>query len=69
MAFESTHIRRKICLPLSILCAKVIEKLKPYTPFSSFLIEALGPISCKNLNKFSKKKCPKNLFLANHFWI
>ena len=28
------------------------------------LIKALGPISCKNLNKFSKK-CPKNLFLAN----
>ena len=26
-----------------------------HTPVFNFLIEALGPISCKNLNKFSKK--------------
>ena len=47
-----------------ILIVKVIEKWKSYTPFSSFLIEALGLTSCKNLNKFLKK-CPKYLFFAS----
>ena len=32
-----------------------------------FLIEALGPISCKNLNKFSKKMYQKHIY-RNHFW-
>ena len=39
--------------------------MKTIHPVFIFLIEALGPISCKYLNKL-KKKCPKNLFLANH---
>ena len=34
-----------------------------HTPRFQLLIEALGPMSCKNLNKFSKK-CPNNLFFA-----
>ena len=44
---------------------KYLQSLRSeiHTPHFHFLIEALGLISCKNLNKVSKK-CPKNLFLA-----
>ena len=34
-----------------------------HTPRFHFLIEELGPISCKNLNKFSKKMSQKPISL------
>ena len=43
---------------------KVIEKWKPYVFI--FLIEALGPISCKNLNKL--KKMSQKPISRNQFW-
>ena len=37
-------------------------KSENHTPIFIFLIEALGPISCKNLKNFQKEKVPKTYF-------
>ena len=60
---EQKNETEQLCVDAVKLFFKVMGS-ENHTPRFIFLIEALGPISCKNLNKF-KKKCPKNLFLAN----